>query len=408
MRWFLLTLLGLTLAVSAEEPALPIGLGPVAATPATEPALPVGLGASPSAEPALPTGLVSSQPEDVPLAAPRERLLPEELSGFWEARAGARLQNAVHEKEASIGETRLQLQLDTGNEQVAFKGVADFLYDPVLNDNAVDLEDGSGWFDLRQANVLLRPANFMDLKIGRQINTWGTGDLLFINDLFPKDWNSFFIGRDDEYLKAPSDSIKTAFFSEPVNLDLIYSPRFDSDRYIDGRRISYWNNAQGRLTGRDAVVDADQPDEIFSDDEWAARLYRNWGAYEVAAYGYDGFWKSPAGMNPQTGEATFPRLQVFGASIRGPLARGIANAEGGWYRSADDLSGDDPYIRNSESRFLAGYEQELMRNLTGGVQYYVERMSQYGAYRRTLPPGSAAADEYRQVVTIRLTRLLMN
>jgi hypothetical protein len=110
----------------------------------------------------------------------------------------------------------------------------------------------------------------------------GHGDLLFINDLFPKDWNSFFIGRDDEYLKAPSDSAKASFFSDWANLDVIYSPRFDSDRYIDGRRISYWNGQ--RLAGRDDEVDADKPDDVFEDDEWAARLYRSVGAYEVATY----------------------------------------------------------------------------------------------------------------------------
>ncbi len=48
----------------------------------------------------------------------------------------------------------------------------------------------------------------VNLKIGRQVFTWGTGDYLFINDLFPKDYESFYIGRDDEYLKRPSEAVK--------------------------------------------------------------------------------------------------------------------------------------------------------------------------------------------------------
>lgn len=387
-----------------SEPALPAGL----TVPAAEPSLPAGLGvpAQAAAEPALPSGLDAPQAAPSGLAAPSERLLPDWLSGFWEARAGLRLQDDPQEKAASIGETRLQLQIDKGSERVAVKAVADLLYDPVLADYAVDLEDGDGWLDLRQANLLLRPAAFMDLKLGRQINTWGTGDLLFINDLFPKDWNAFFIGRDDEYLKAPSDCVKAAFFSEWANLDLVYTPRFDSDRFIDGRRISYWNGQ--RLVGADDEVDADKPDRVFRDDEWAARLYRTFGAYEVAAYGYDGCWKSPGGMDAATGRALFPRLQAFGASARGPLGRGILSLEGGWYRSADDLGGDDPYVKNSEARYLVGYEQELLRDLTGGVQYYVENMRDHGAYRRALPPGAIASDEYRHVVTVRLTRFLLS
>jgi hypothetical protein len=408
-------------AVLADEPPLPQGLGapspavtepvlPAGLAPADEPSLPAGLGApaQPPSEPALPSGLDAPVTDTPALAAPAKRRLPEELSGFWEARGGVRTQNDPHEKSASLGETRLQLQYDKAGERAAIKVVSDFLYDPVLNEHDVDLEEGDGWLDLRQANLLLRPASFMDVKLGRQINTWGTGDLLFINDLFPKDWNAFFIGRDDEYLKAPSDAVKTALFGEWANLDIVYTPRFDSDRSIDGRRLSFWDSVRGRRVGRDDEVDFDKPDDAFRDDEWAARLYRNVGAYEAAAYAYDGFWKSPGGMDPQTGEATYPRLQVFGASVRGPLGKGILSLEGGWYRSADDLDGDDPFVRNSEARYLVGYEQELLQNLTGGVQYYVENMLDYGAYRSTLPDGVAAADEYRQVVTVRLTRLLLS
>ena len=52
-----------------------------------------------------------------------------------------------------------------------------------------------------------------DVSIGRQVQTWGTGDLLFLNDLFPKDFQSFFSGRDDEYLKAPGNAIRITHFS---------------------------------------------------------------------------------------------------------------------------------------------------------------------------------------------------
>ncbi|MDD2461904.1 MAG: hypothetical protein PHT98_12580, partial [Kiritimatiellae bacterium] len=157
-------------ASMAQEPALPAGLAPVAAPVSPEPSVPAGLDMPKTTEPALPAGL------DVPvaeshLAAPRERRLPEGLSGFWEVRGGARLQDDPYEKAASIGETRLQVQLDRASERAALKVVGDFLYDPVLNQHDIRLEDGDGWLDLRQANLLLRPASFMDLKLGRQINT---------------------------------------------------------------------------------------------------------------------------------------------------------------------------------------------------------------------------------------------
>jgi hypothetical protein len=42
------------------------------------------------------------------------------------------------------------------------------------------------------------------------------------------------------------------------------------------------------------------------------------------------------------------------------------------------------------------------------LQYDVENILDYDAYEASLPAGARAADELRQVVEVRLTRLLMN
>jgi len=254
----------------------------------------------------------------------------------------------------------------------------------------------------------MRPTNAMDLKFGRQVLTWGTGDLIFINDVFPKDWVSFFIGRDTEYLKAPSDAVKMSLFSDTVNLDVVYTPEFDSDRYITGERLSYYNPILGRRAGEDNELDISRRREFFEEDETAIRLYRNIRNYELALYGYWGYWKSPAGFNPTMTRAVFPELYVYGASIRGTLGKGIANAEVGYYDSVDDRDGDDPLINNSEMRYLVGYTQEIARDFTAGVQYYVEQMLDYDDYEGSLFPGSKSRDEFRHLTSLRLTKLLMN
>ena len=125
--------------------------------------------------------------------------LPFELHGFLDARGGLRTQDDPYEsKTATLAETRLQLNLFKALDWAQFRIKSDFLYDGVAEGADVDL---------REANAFFTPFEFMDLKIGRQILTWGTGDYIFINDLFPKDYVSFFIGRDDEYAKAPSDAL---------------------------------------------------------------------------------------------------------------------------------------------------------------------------------------------------------
>lgn len=330
------------------------------------------------------------------------------MTGFVDVRGGVRTQNDPEEDTATLAETRVQLEFFRDLDDRAYKLVVDLLADPLQEQQQVNLERGKGVLDLREASYIATLSDSVDIKAGRQILTWGTGDLIFINDMFPKDWQSFFIGRDIEYLKAPSDALKLSFFSPLVNLDVAYTPRFDTDRFIDGDRISFFNQSRGKRTGDSDVLKKTIPDDWLGDDEVAVRAYRLLGSYEVALYAYDGYWKSPAGFDPKAGDAIFPELTVFGASIRGNVAGGLGNLEIGDYRSRDNSDGKNPFIRNGEYRVLAGYEREVAHELTGGIQYYLEYMKDHDNYRDNLPPGVPEADEDRHVVTVRLTQLLMH
>ena len=334
-----------------------------------------------------------------------------ELHGFADYRYGLRTQTDPVEDDVSLNELRLQLDNVWYRDYFTAQFKVDFVYDDLAdNREDVDFETGQGWIDIRQANVLVSPLSWMDVKLGRQVLTWGTGDLVFINDLFPKDWQSFFLGRDDEYLKAPSDALFVSLFPSFVSIDIAYTPRFDPDRYITGERISYWNGQE--IVGRNSVLATDRPDEWFSDDEIAARMYRNIGAYEAALYGYHGYWKSPGGMDPMTGKWIFPELNVYGASVRGPVMNGIWNLEAGYYDSVNDRDGNDVFVNNSEARVLVGYEREIVKNFTVGAQYYLEHMMDYSAYHHALRdasmPTDTARDEDRHTVTLRIVWLLMN
>jgi hypothetical protein len=328
--------------------------------------------------------------------------------GFFDLRGGLRLQEPVQEREVSLMEGRLQLKGEQQTDAATLQLRVDLVGDAVNSGADLDLEDGSGIIDLREANALFAPHELVDLKIGRQILTWGTGDLLFLNDLFPKDWQAFFIGRDVEYLKAPSDAVLISYFPDWGTLDIAYTPRFDPDRYIRGERLSYFNPLAGAVVGRDRILQVSQPNTWFQDDELAVRLSRTLSGVELAGYGYLGFWKSPSGFDAGSGQAIFPELAVYGASARGVLADGVANLECAWYDSRDDRSGANPLVPNSEQRLLIGYERELASNLTGSLQFYLEHMLHHDRYLATLPAGLTVKDENRQVLTLRLTKLLLN
>jgi hypothetical protein len=393
-----------------SAPSLPAGMDKKEES--TAPAQPGGLKKEDG--PSLPAGLETPSETETgpePAAEKESRQFWFTATGFWEARGGIRLQNDDYEKDVSIAETRFQTELEARYAGVTFHLRNDLYYDGVVTDHKPDLQEGKGFVDLRTANIAFSPLSFSDLKVGRQILTWGTGDMLFINDMFPKDWQSFFIGRDDEYLKAPSDAVKASVYTDFVNFDVVYTPLFDPDRYPRGVRLSYYNASLGRFAGEDAIARADTPDDWFGEDEWALRLYQNFRGWEFAAYGYDGRWKSPGGMDRRTGVPIFPELSVYGASLRGQIASGIANAEFGWYDSKDDTGGTDPFIDNGQIRFLLGYDRdlpEIARDLKLGLQYYLERMTDYDAYEENLPPGMPKADENRHVLTLRLTKMFWN
>jgi hypothetical protein len=418
-----------------EDPALPKGLSGASeqASGDGSPSLPAGLGGashadSQSDQPGIPPGLGSSSPSDnndCPGPSLPKGLLTENsiekreisenknllsyITGFIETRGGMRLYDDTYEKDTSVGEVRLQLEMEKQIGRFLIRNTTDFYYDAVPEDHSIDLEKGEGFIDLRELSVSFSVFDFMDIKAGRQILTWGTGDLVFINDLFPKDWQSFLIGRDTEYLKAPSDAFKASIFTDIVNIDIVYTPKSDPDRFITGERLSYWNGY--RIAGRDNIVNADRPGDWLDHDEWAVRLSKNIKGNEFALYGYQGYWKSPGGIDSSTFRYIFPRLNVYGASVRGQIGNGIGNIEAGYYDSRDDSSGNDPSINNSQFRFLVAYEQDLPRlasDLTAGFQYYLEHMMDHDEYLSVLPPGYTAADEDRHLLTLRITKLYLN
>ncbi len=324
--------------------------------------------------------------------------LPFDLHGFIEGGFGIRTQNDPNQHhDVNYAELRLQLEASRALESAEFKFRLDLFRDEALHEfNA----------DLREAHALFTPSDVLDLKIGRQILTWGTGDLVFLNDLFPKDFQSFFIGREESYLKAPSNSVKSSFFFDLFNLDLVWNPLFNSDRFVNGERLSFFNPFLGRKTGEREELSSREPETWFKDSEIHLRAFKNVKGYELALYGYYGFFKNPGGFN-LAGEATFPRLAVYGASVRGNVLKGIGYLEIAYYDSLKDPRGTNPLVNNSQFRFLVGYTQELLPDFNIGFQYYLEHMAQHARFMQNLPAGALAQDENRHTFTVRLTQLLL-
>lgn len=393
-------------AQASEPPALPPGL----AASSSSPSLPPGLGSSQSA-PSLPPGL--SLPTATRQSGGLESDFEDDsdesgVTGFWDNRIGYRVHATDLHAQRSVSESRLRLEKSFEGNNWSLQTAVDFLYDvhPDAEDS-LSLQRGEGSIDVRKFSFKPGVFDDIDIQLGRQVLTWGTGDLVFLNDFFPKDWR-YWMGRDIEYSKAPSDAIKLSYYGSLFNVDLVYTPQFDPDRFINGSRLSFYEGAQNRIIGKADVISTDIPDDWFSDDELAYRLYKNIGDMEVALYGYHGFYKSPSAYDATHDRYQFSRLSALGISLRKPVGPGILSLEGAYWKSHDDSNGDNLFIANGETRVLIGYEWEAATNLTVGLQYYAEHMHQYDRYVQGLANPAVKRDEVHRLLTLRLTRLMLN
>jgi hypothetical protein len=330
---------------------------------------------------------------------------PFPIHGFVQAASSYRLiwpdgcpptQSLACEEPFILGEGRVRLELAPRGEWWALNTKTELIYDAVGQDVNVELREG--YLDLRF------PA--LDLRMGRQIITWGVGDLIFINDVFPKDWVAFISGLPLEYLKKGSDAVSATAHWAGTSLQLVLAPHFVADTVPEaGGRLSFFDPA-GAIENRTT----DDPPASIENMEVGLRAFRNVLGWDVSLYAYRGFFHSPAEEvepGPQV-RLFFPPLAVYGASAQGSALDGVLSFEAGYHDSRSDRSGRNPAVPNSSIQLLAGYQREIAPDLTVSGQYYVQVMQNYGAYLDTRSPAMPDCCAARHVLTLRLTRLLFH
>ena len=323
-----------------------------------------------------------------------ESLSPWQYSGFAEFGLGQFSRDNVTVSQWSLQELRGQLDVKYSAERFVVNVKGEILADGVTDESK---------FSTRELNVSLNAFENTDVILGRQVITWGTGDYLFLNDLFGKDWQSFFSGRDDTYLKAPNDALRILHYTNSITLDLVYSPEFTPDQYLTGERFSFYSPSEQAIVAPETMTVATENDHQLS-----VRLATTRNGVEYGAYGYQGFWTTPVGFKldqRNIGTAYFPKLNAYGASLRMPAFSGLINTEFAVYNSLEDKGGSNPFIANSQIRLLLGYERELFTNVTGTMQLYLEHTQDYDALIANSNSSDMLVDETRQLVTIRLTQL---
>ena len=297
-----------------------------------------------------------------------------------------------------LGEERLRMDINAWSDAIEAEATLriDFFHNALTGDFEIDLREA--YIDYTKGPL--------DFRFGRQVITWGVGDLLFINDVWPKDWVSFFSGRPLGYLKLGVDGVRVRYSGDALNAEFVFLPTFEPDNLPGPDRFSYFDPFAAVPNRAEK-----KPQRSFENAELAARVYSYVAGFDVSGYVYKGYWHSPGialdnPMAPTTATAFYPELNVYGASAQGAALGGILSLEAGYYRSPEDVNGLDPTIPNSQFRWLVGYSRQLMEDFTFGVQYYQERMAEHGNYLSTMPAGFPTARDYRDMITISLDRWL--
>ena len=291
-------------------------------------------------------------------------------------------------------EERAQLKLDATGGAWRLLAKGDFAYDHLGRKDESELREG--YVDYAAGN--------WDLRIGRQVITWGLGDLVFVNDVFPKDHEALFAGRPLEYLKRGVDAVKLGAYPEFASFELVVAPNFRESRIPDARRFWLYDPMPA-VTNRETV----KPGQ----GDVGLRIYRDIAGYDAALYLYSGFHRTPS-MRPDNMTAptriTFfhPKLSVYGASLSGRAGEGVLSLEAAYYDSRQDRSGSDFTVPNSQTRLLVGYQIQPVEDLSLGFQYYAEYMHDYSAYRAALPAGFPVEKRLNHTITLRATQLLQH
>jgi len=297
-----------------------------------------------------------------------------------------------------LSEERVQLKLEATADQFRLFIKGDAFHDNIDKHSILELREGYADYTSEK----------WDARIGKQVITWGVGDLLFINDVFPKDFEAFFSGRPLEYLKKGVDVAKIGLYQGFVNFEFIVITSFEPNNYPDPRRFWLFDPMSG-IANREIQ----DPYKDFHKAETALRVYRDVAGFDTSLYYYHGFSRQPSIMSDKPVAPTkltqfYPELSVYGASVQGRALDGVLSLETGYYDSRQDRQGADPMVPNSQMRYLIGYQRQLWEDFTLGLQYYGEYMQNYSAYVQNLPIGFPKENRHRQLTSIRLTQFMVH
>ena len=338
---------------------------------------------SPEAGPADEPQQESGAPEPAP-AKPKL-----EVHGFLQENASLRATSPVEPLKV---ESRLQIELSRKTPQLEFLAKTDFVYDPAA------VQGSEAHADLREGYLTWYGRN-LDLRVGKQIITWGVGDLIFLTDLFPKDWVAFITGAPIEYLKKGSTGVKANYYLRDWSLETIFIPAFQRGTLPSGGELVHFVPFPEAAVKRLVL-----PPKTLRNSEFALRASRMIGGYSTSLYLFRGIDPMPSfhfDLATSTVTVQHHRLNMLGASTQGDFRGYLLSGEFAYY-DTEDSTGTDPEIANPSLKLLLAGERVIRDKRTASVQLFLDYMVHHRRYQSTLPAGFPSQRQLRKTVTVRL------
>lgn len=252
---------------------------------------------------------------------------------------------------------------------------------------------------IREAYVDWAASSMWNFRAGRQVMTWGVSDYLYVNDIFPKNFDAFFSGAVFDRLKEPVDALRAlTYVADSTELEVVIS-RSRSDRTPGAARFTGAHVMLGSVEQRDS----DSPDI-------AARASRHVSGWDLA--GYVASFRSREArhyLTPGGLAHDYPRLDHLGVSASSNFASGVLWVEAAVRKGSERQERVvSRYYLGSSARSIVGYSREVGPDFTATVQLQLEAPLNRDRYRGNLAAGVRSVSTVAGMLYLRLDRRWAN
>lgn len=311
-----------------------------------------------------------------------------EIDGFLESYYSIKLK----EDNDIIGDrSRIRLNIrNSSNNIYMFVSLAGTSNRILETNTDLELEVQEAYFEYNRA--------LWDLKVGRQIYSWGKADGVRITDvLSPCDYSEY-ITRDFDEIRIPVDSIRYRYLFPAADLELVWIPTFTEAIYPETEQNPWFRERKNEINTNQAI----SVDDKVKNSELAARLsfYLNGIDFSFStAY----LWDDEAAYHKTDSNSYTPehhRLKFYGLDISKPINDFVLRFESAYYQgkyfSAANSKGvfESDYIHS-----LAGLDWYPGNNWTVTGQLVNKHIFNY--------KNAVQVDQDQNVVTLNISKKLL-